>query len=703
MLENGLPLEAAMNHRRWQMLFLVMFPLDVLMIVWLASPTAGLIAAFTTAFATAALLIARKEDLDKAPQLFLGRVITAAQKILVDQRSCRYAALSAFAIFIPLAYVRATTAPVTIKGIVQFSTQEPIDHALVEVLQDNKVVEHTLSDKGTFVFDTLSSLQIVSGRLSVRASWLGASNTQPVSFSLLKLSPIRLVLESPEVPYQVHYFDLQGAALQTFLMQHPLPEPYNRVFGPGYYLVRNDVWNAVTDLASEYASRFPLRERDSPFWTVYDRTRDTEHPDLARLVQDKRIFIATAGEGLGRSIAFNERNALMLPSSRWRWLGSSTRYEGKITELNFVKPIEASDLNQLNLYPSELAAFWRKLTETGVPSNLGTATYFEGPKCNSLSDISLDLPSLALRVMVIENFGKEALYVSSFNARTTVGPLRERGQDETLLKNADVSVIPFDIGLLKRGEKAVLPLQIILRYGEQTSAAETEWKERIAAARREADAPLQAEDVELEPLNHLIVHASDLHKAAVNRAEWVEHEYTVWKTEHIYGPSIEVESARISGVSLRIRPRTSVGNVALWYGIPAGSCPFVYTRSKNLGSWKRQGPVLTGILTQRLRRWDRISLPKNTKQILLKEEEDEVTVLDAIRIEVRLPSGVIQLVEPSQPSLKTIDGRYIYLSKGQTLRIEPADNIENGEIVGLRAYGFYYELAKTVSSTKFGL
>jgi hypothetical protein len=132
-------------------------------------------------------------------------------------------------------------------------------------------------------------------------------------------------------------------------------------------------------------------------------------------------------------------------------------------------------------------------------------------------------------------------------------------------------------------------------------------------------------------------------------------------TEFYYGPQLKVQSALIDGKALPIREPMARGIFAV-AGFDGASCPILYVRLRGGGDLVKIGSVLTeshGVAAQAVQI---VRLPLDSADIILAEEEPEISSIDELEVRAVFSDGSMQTVSQLREPRKIRSGSFISLA-----------------------------------------
>ncbi|MGD9657680.1 MAG: hypothetical protein AB7U61_08590 [Methylocystis sp.] len=193
---------------------------------------------------------------------------------------------------------------------------------------------------------------------------------------------------------------------------------------------------------------------------------------------------------------------------------------------------------------------------------------------------------------------------------------------------------------VKRGEMAVIPLRIELRYdmdgGVTDSNTFSKVYDNLNAANKVYD---RIKSLKLSTLKFTSRESYDTLRQPPPplRTEFSKSVSSFRPPEaldvtptYLFGTSLYLNTLRIMGSDVRVRraPAAAVGFIGY---TETGSCPFLFV-SNGVDEPSRVGRVLVGANKWNLARTEEIELPRGTRSLFISEQEPEVTFMETISI-----------------------------------------------------------------------
>jgi hypothetical protein len=235
------------------------------------------------------------------------------------------------------------------------------------------------------------------------------------------------------------------------------------------------------------------------------------------------------------------------------------------------------------------------------------------------------------------------------------------------------------VTIIKKGEMAVVPLRIELRYevGAFGLMADDEASKKIHdrikdlgvsaldLTGRERD--FDAESGAASPLKTVFSKSVSSFRTPKS---------VTFTPTYVFGPSFELEGLTIQGTEVAVRPAPA--DFLNYLGrAPVGSCPFLFI-SNGMTEPNRVGRVLIGASRKDLARIEELRLPKGTSSFFITEQEPEVTHLAEVTVIDH--SSKIEQIIASEVVLRPGEAREFFIPKEFT-----------GEIT-LKLSGYYEPL-----------
>jgi hypothetical protein len=326
-----------------------------------------------------------------------------------------------------------------------------------------------------------------------------------------------------------------------------------------------------------------------------------------------------------------------------------------------------------------------------------------GYSCGLGLSVSLEVPTLQLRVVVLENITDKPVELGDFHFRVIAPadsePLVRTAQDNArLLAGRNPKSEPwYTPRLIRPGEKVAVPLELILNFDENVDRGPTRPDEIEGLRRSREYAERLRADKELQTIA-VVYKEDDLNAKPTVLVRMPKQKFIdglerepvhVGKTEFVYGPSIALDAIDVNGAPYAIEP-FNPAYVAYFSGSGMGSCPFVYCRRNADGHWLRQGSILKGRKSKALAGIGELTVHGFDGTLRITEEEAEISYIDELFVRARSASGESVTLRPSDERLAHKDGRYVVLKKGESIDIKFA--VPSGVLtdqVRIRASGYF--------------
>jgi hypothetical protein len=236
---------------------------------------------------------------------------------------------------------------------------------------------------------------------------------------------------------------------------------------------------------------------------------------------------------------------------------------------------------------------------------------------------------------------------------------------------------PPGVITVKKGEMAVIPLRIELRYNlegeygdihdlrDVTSAGSTyqriknttlstiQFKVRDDVDSSKKKGPLQT------VFSKSVTSFRSPETRDINRA-------------YIFGPAYNLKTITIKGKDIPVRSAPAVA-IAFFANAEAGSCPFLYV-SDGTDEPNRVGRVLIGASKKEMAKVDETKLPLETHSFFITEQEPEITFLESVAVK-RASTGEERVVASN-----------LAVHPGQALEFRVPDEFYGDAILKLRGY-----------------
>jgi hypothetical protein len=526
------------------------------------------------------------------------------------------------------------------------------------------------------------------------------------------------VVEGPP-PLKRTFFTLKGHAVDTFVNEQKLPPELDSAFGGFAPVVATKPMNELIDLMSKFGhvlgetpDRLKMDFGDKR--TPEMQRREAAMQKIAKSQLQKIATMPTLAAATRPQIQFS---AFALPVaffSEGGWTIENDRIEDFLTKgvkrpnrsrleisiagfysnLRLLKYATQEDVEVLrrvtendtnDTFSGARMRFYREVCRGGVPPRLIPITV-SYDLCGSSTVVTVDAPTLEMRVVVLENTSNRAVELGQFHFRALdpgkgVLNIRTQAEDKTLLASAPPdSEIWYKPRILKPGEKIIVPLELLFKPGRsmfsqsKSDPATDRLRRRACIDKLLADRELQTVAIMYEGKNRFtenpvpLVPLVVLSKQKMVNALLKEPVSASNKEEFVYGPSLVLDAVDVDQSRYMIEPRDPV-NVAYFSGFDIGSCPFVYCRPAN-GNWVKQGPILSGRSSKAREGTSALDTHVFDGTLRITEEEEETSYIDEIFVRGTLASGESITLRPTDDRVAHKDARYLVLRKGDSVDIK---------------------------------
>lgn len=403
-------------------------------------------------------------------------------------------------------------------------------------------------------------------------------------------------------------------------------------------------------------------------------------PDLVNSLNDPaqpwRTFLNVLELQTGQTTEVRQQETESLRRSRRRRSGVIQRSR-KMNSFLFRKFAERSDLERVE--PDTLADFYLYVTRNYMPPDFAelelalAVRTSDDDGCELPSDAAgtvstystLHGPFLSLRIALIENTSPQSVRLGKFIVKENRSEqLRRRQEDqETLVAQTPRRENLFPLITLKPGEKIAIPIEMLIKRGDEE-----------LTARREAS-PIPGEAIDELKRNGGMVFPliEETSKTEIKiKAEVIENiinrpkiDFTAAK-EYVYGPSFEIEAVEIENRDYLFR-KGDPRNLVITAEGEGGSCPYIYTYSASRKSWLTQGVILHNVNKKEKETTDEKPLLEFDGRILIKEKDPEDSFIDSMFIRAISPDGSETILYPQNKKLRHSDEDYLKLKQGEQL------------------------------------
>jgi hypothetical protein len=612
-------------------------------------------------------------------------------------------------------------AGVTMGGRVVDSNDRPIHGAKVSlVTPTGESIDTIFTQNGAFTFPNVKVPRVL-----VRAERGDINKEKDVDVKrdwrdavVLKLN---LVLPPP---FKRTFFTLKGHAVDTFANEKKLPKELEPTLGGNVPLINTRALGELNSLLAKFGR--PLGVPPARLQTEHDV--DNETPETARreaafkkiektqlkTLSKEPVLLAAGGM---ESISGITLDPTKLPSSflteglwsiRAEQLDdfltqnkiaaghTGARLEIPIDQQNLVlsKSATRTDLDALSRTRGShgtegsdegLLRFFVHICRNGTPQSFLMLSV-TGIGCASGPNLMVESPALLVRVVALENTTDRPVEIGNFHFRLVESGggkalVRTRKENDALLGAVQAESQPwYKPRMLKPGESLVVPLELIFRpkapeFSEEgaTNQPASSSPNRSAANKLMADRQLQTV---------ALVYDKDAEGgtggraslAVMNKQKFVdallrEPVRTTKTDEFVYGPSITLDAIEVDGFRYGIEPFDPVYIAYFSEHAEGGSCPFVYSRTRD-GNWRKHGTILTGLSSKRREGTRTLSIPEFDGALRIAEEEDETSFIDELFVRGTLTNGERVTLRPEDDRITSKDHRYLVLKKGESIELK---------------------------------
>jgi pimeloyl-ACP methyl ester carboxylesterase len=222
---------------------------------------------------------------------------------------------------------------------------------------------------------------------------------------------------------------------------------------------------------------------------------------------------------------------------------------------------------------------------------------------------------------------------------------------------------PPGVVTIKKGEMAVIPLRIELRYdldefrGITDADAAKKVQDRIKSLTL-STLKFTGREIDYEGESHPPPPLQTVFSKSVSSFRLPAP--LKFTPAYVFGPAFSLNTLTIKGTEIAVRSAPAAA-VAYLGKAPVGSCPFLFI-SNGMDDPSPVGRVLIGASRKDLARTEEIKLPKETCSFFISEQEPEVTFLETVGVKDS-SSGIEQLIA-SNVALHPGDAREFFIPKG---------------------------------------
>ena len=533
---------------------------------------------------------------------------------------------------------------ISITGIVLNNDKTPAENAHVTIYLSHKTTDSiiTFSNKeGGFSFKNLSKSKYDSFAISI--SWKGKKASYKNGFSetnfgkdiIITLS--NTILPENSNPLSFTYFDLKGHIID-FLLEGKVNPDWEVRLSKHPYIITNEIFNVIKDLRKKFNyEAFTIGAEGTTIPTYL--TKNGRKNEIK--INKAPAYYMVNSEDEGNDNAYiqidendvslfikdaNTKKKLKANKSSFRWFPSRE-------QLIDIKKAELRKLKRQNFgedFPDDnnkLLNLLLNITESYYPDRFMEASiYFDDNPCSDGWIVEITPPSLLLKIVLLENPTSQTLTLGKFFVKENKNSMK------LSIANSDSAGEPvprnyFPKEKLKPSETIVLPLQLTVE-------------------------------------NSL-------------------------KQQYAFGGSQLLQSVEINNDFYAVRKASSEDILMYDGGAGVGSCPYVYSFSKNENEWLLENHILYGFRSKGKEQEHTLPLKRFTGQLQIREIDPETSYIDYLYIKHILPNGEIKILNPDNSSLAKKDGNYVTLKKGDKLLLNfPAEENTKG-LYSVISFGYY--------------
>ena len=356
--------------------------------------------------------------------------------------------------------------------------------------------------------------------------------------------------------------------------------------------------------------------------------------------------------------------------------------------------------------------YMRYLVRHGMPQGLVRGVLHLNPEeCGeglTSHRIAIELPQPKLRFAILKNTGKAAIRIDQLILTVET---RDGFQRAGAPVPREKARIPY--GLLEPGHSLLIPTEFtieakyedaevarFLATGASRPAAFSLRPDESAIFHAQFDPSPEQGPVtgfEQRPRTLILPVNRVLFDAGEPGVEVAEGDRDRHGPAYRLGPSVAAIDYVVNGVEISARADTHT--VIAWIGqYPHGSCPFVFAQYESGQPAVNLGQIIADRVGRAAKGADRMPLARGFKRIEIRELEDEISYLDGAWLLLKR-GGALHRIPARNPELRSADGRYAVLRKGERLKLDfgyqprPGDWQIELEIDG------YYELVQPGSGS----
>lgn len=297
---------------------------------------------------------------------------------------------------------------------------------------------------------------------------------------------------------------------------------------------------------------------------------------------------------------------------------------------------------------------------------------------------------VTMKLVVVENTQAVAVRLGDFSVHKVSGGGFRSREEETLRmeQSGAEDVRLFPMGILQPGEKILLPTELTFGFGRHVDEdpAEHSRFQKLLESRSSPVYPLDLGGDRVDVRRSVLLEMLRQPGGAI-------------VAEYVFGPSLSLNGLDIDGVRYpwpvpEAGQQTEPARYVMLQGdalrLPKTSCPFLYTRASNGGPWRKVGHILSNRMGKSSEGTDTRRIQAFAGRILLREEETEVTFIDAVFVRSITGGRVTAIAYAKSPLLNRVDGRYVRLGPGEEIEVvfdEPVIGAEDASYeVGVVGY-----------------
>jgi hypothetical protein len=749
-------MENSFSQKYWQLAFvvgLVIFILTAILVLGQTSVTA-LVAVISLIIAVLNALLGARPSAPK-DQTWLQTCLTKMFHVspLLKATTCLVwlstVGLIAYGLYVNLEAKQI----ITLRGHVLTAQGSSADNAVVKLYLSGGKERIENASGGKFVFNQVN-ISHEPKSLGIEAFWQGTS--KKVEIDLTKGVPDEVTINLPpgKPPFRVQYFKLNGTAIDQLTRGEITPDWEKRLSGKPY-IVPNSVFVVLKSLLDNFSISFPYAEgyiqkirKSSSYENQEPESSGRKEEEEAAKRKGTPFFIGAQDLFWEINIrTFNNFVDLLKPLVEWNsepyidpydkqmdflqlWHRNLKNYYHINSHINnlyigsFKKYASTQDLYKIyklaNAHKKHLE-YLLHITKQGVPSDfcpIELELSFE--ECGAAAGWNLVVfpPEMEVKIAVIENVESQPVHLGNFLFKENKNlSLRNREDDQVEQQRQESQTKDwFAFGLLKPGEKILIPLEIIF---VKSKVSEKWKKEQLDSLgddhRNKIKTDYQILLSQLDNVNNINIPfpLQKIIKTRVNDIiydDWVptgekdllqisskdllkiiEPPYKSEESakEYLYGPSVNINSIEIDRVKYAFRPEDT-HNLVLYAGLAIGSCPYVFTYSAQKNEWINEGHILYGKNSRAKESNEEKLLERFDGRVLLKELEAELAFIDILQIKVVSLTGKQQILFPDNHKLRHKDGNYVSLAQGDSLEVNfEKATILPGDKVFLISRGYF--------------